>query len=96
MKYVCLEGLEEGNRFYTSAGTSREDDERLADGTVAYKVLGYADTDVDARKILYGPDCDTPLNRAVRMRAYLSRIPGMDISGLTQLAVLLSLPEERK
>jgi hypothetical protein len=42
-KYVCLEGLKEGNRFFTT-NTPGEDPTKLFDGTVAYKVLGYADT----------------------------------------------------
>ncbi len=52
-KYVCLEGLKEGNRFFTT-NTPGEDPTKLFDGTVAYKVLGYADTVEGAQKILYG------------------------------------------
>jgi hypothetical protein len=54
--YVCLEGLKEGNRFYTGY-TEGSDPTKLASGEVAYKVLGYADTGDEARRILgYGND----------------------------------------
>jgi hypothetical protein len=48
MKYVILEGLAYHNRFYTMY-TEDDDPTTLADGTVAYKVLGYADTDKEAQ-----------------------------------------------
>jgi hypothetical protein len=55
-KYVALEGIKEGNKFYT-AYTEGEDPTRLYDGTVAYKVLGFADTDTESQKLLgYGID----------------------------------------
>lgn len=72
-KYVCLEGLEQHNRFY-STYTEEKDPTKLQDGTVVYKVLGYADTDVEARKILYGPNCDDPLEVALRIREYITTL----------------------
>lgn len=55
-KYVVLEGIQEGNKFYTGY-TEGRDHTKLNDGTVAYKVLGFADTDAEAQKILgYGID----------------------------------------
>lgn len=55
-KYVILEGIEEGNRFYSM---SRQDDTmdsltRLGDGTVAYRVLGFADTIKEVEMFLFG------------------------------------------
>lgn len=55
-KYVALEGLKEGNKFYTGY-TEGTDHTRLASGELAYRVLGYADTDKEALKLLgYGID----------------------------------------
>ena len=51
-QYVCLEGLKEGNKFFTT-NHEGEDPTVLQDGTVAYKILGYADTVDEAHKILY-------------------------------------------
>jgi len=52
-KYIVLEGIERGNRFYTT-NAPNYDHTKLLDGTVAYKILGYADSGDDARKII-GP-----------------------------------------
>jgi hypothetical protein len=52
-KYVILEGIDAGNRFFT-ANTQGKDQTRLADGTVAYTVLGYANTIREAQIFLYG------------------------------------------
>lgn len=54
--FVVLEGIEEGNKFYTGY-TEGHDHTKLNNGKVAYKVLGFADTDEEAQKILgYGID----------------------------------------
>lgn len=45
MKFVVLEGLKYNNKFYTM-NTRIEDYE-------GFNILGYADTDEDARRILY-------------------------------------------
>jgi|GEM_PF-4219230 hypothetical protein len=57
-QYVVLEGLKEGNRFYTTAGAEETEDSiiRLNDGTVTYKILGFADTDEEARSIIVQGD----------------------------------------
>ena len=52
-KFVILEGIEEGNRFF-STHTPGEDETRLADGTLAYRILGYADTIAEAQLRLHG------------------------------------------
>ena len=55
-KYIALEGLKEGNKFYTGY-TEGKDHTRLISGEEVYRILGYADTDEEARKILgYGID----------------------------------------
>jgi hypothetical protein len=48
---VALRGLERGNMFYTT-NSPGEDITLTADGKVSYEVLGYADTDDEARVIL--------------------------------------------
>jgi hypothetical protein len=48
---VVLEGLKEGNRFF-SINIEGKDPIKLSDGTIAYRVLGYADTDEEALEIL--------------------------------------------
>lgn len=50
-EFVVLEGLKEGNRFY-SPYTEGDDPTRLYDGTIAYKLLGFANTDEEARAII--------------------------------------------
>lgn len=52
-KYVILRGLEHGNRFFTTNDPA-QDQTKLADGTVAYEVIGYADTIREAQTKLYG------------------------------------------
>jgi len=49
--YVILEGLAAGNRFFT---TNSANPTLLVDGTVACRVLGYADTIAQAQIFLYG------------------------------------------
>ncbi len=51
-KFVILKGLREGNRFFST--NSEEDPRYLVDGTLAYKILGYADTVEEAQIKLYG------------------------------------------
>lgn len=50
-KYVVLEGLKAGNRFFTI--NTGDDPTKLVDGTVAYKVIDYAATSKEAQSILY-------------------------------------------
>jgi len=99
MKYICLEGIEEGNRFYTMNSNDPEP-EKLSDGAVAYRVLGYVDTDEEARKILYGPDCDHPLNKAVRLTDYMIKMQlkhlGISEEDVTRLAVMIVQQEEKE
>jgi hypothetical protein len=48
--YVVLRGIEHGNVFWTT--TIKDDDPTLlADGTVAYEVIKYCDTDKEAMAI---------------------------------------------
>jgi hypothetical protein len=54
-KFVSLEGIDIGNRFWTGNNPD-EDPTKLYDGTVAYRVLGYANTPEDAIKITQGDD----------------------------------------
>lgn len=51
-KYVCLEGIEHGNRFY-SLHTEGTDPTRSASGEIWYRILGYANTDEEAQRIIY-------------------------------------------
>lgn len=56
-KYVALEGLKHGNRFFTSFSNRGVHErstplENLNDGTVAYKVIGYFVTLKDAQAFL--------------------------------------------
>jgi hypothetical protein len=53
--YIILEGLEEGNRFFTTNDPQQTEDEqcRLEDGTLAYRVVGYANTSFEAARILH-------------------------------------------
>lgn len=63
---VCLVGIKShdnpgGNKFFTT--NERHSITRLADGSMAYKVIGYADTVEEAQIILYGR-ADTTEKRA--------------------------------
>lgn len=54
--YVVYRGLEQGNKFYSTNTVSEPESEKvkLNDGTVAYEILGYADTPEEARVIIWG------------------------------------------
>jgi hypothetical protein len=65
-KYVCLEGIQHGNKFYTS---NKPRAEYLANGKLAYKVLGYADTEEGALQILY----TTPESLSTALYDYLKK-----------------------
>lgn len=54
-KYVVLEGLEHGNRFYT---TNHENPTKSAKGEIWYKIIGYADSSEEAQSILYPNEGD--------------------------------------
>ncbi len=53
-KFVVLQGIEHGNRFFTDYHGNAEDVVRLTDGTIAYKILGFANTVEEAQVFLYG------------------------------------------
>jgi hypothetical protein len=85
-KYVALRGIEKGNMFY-SMHLPASDETRLADGTLAYEILGYANTDEDARKLCgwTGGFADT-----VRMADYLKEVdPTISGRDALELAILL-------
>lgn len=50
-KFVVLEGLKKGNRLY-AFNTFGGNNVRLGDGTIAYKVIGYADSSDEVMRIL--------------------------------------------
>ena len=75
-KYVVLEGIEHGNRFYTT-NVPGEDPTKSAKGENWYKVLGYADTSEEAQAILY----PNPGDQQRAMEAYI-RKSLMKMSGL--------------
>ncbi len=52
-KFVILQGIAEGNRFFTDF-VEGHDYTRLEDGTVAYRIIGYAETIAEAQTKLYG------------------------------------------
>ncbi len=60
-RYVLLEGIKEGNKFFTANTLNPT---KLADGTVAYTIIGYADTAIEAQSKLYPTKED--LDDAVR------------------------------
>lgn len=56
-KFIILQGIikdvNRGQRFFTTY-TEGEDQTKLLDGTVAYKVIGHAETVAEAQVKLYG------------------------------------------
>jgi hypothetical protein len=48
-----LQSIEHGSKFY-STNTRGGDPRKLATGELAYRVIGYADTDEQAQKIVFG------------------------------------------
>jgi hypothetical protein len=48
--------LQHGNRFFSCNDPDKSEEEKckLIDGTVAYRILGYADTSEEAQRIIYG------------------------------------------
>jgi len=85
---VCLEGIEEGNKFYTA---NHENPEKIRDGTVVCKILGYANTSKEAQSILF-PN-DTPEKRQQRLKDYMMKMPlkelGIDEVEIDYLSTLL-------
>lgn len=61
-KYIILKGIEQGNVFWSTntPNESEKDRTKLADGTIAYEILGYADTEQEAiaawKDYYNGPD----------------------------------------
>ena len=51
-KFICLEGIEYKNKFFTIYDESH-DQTKLNNGTTAFKILGYADTPEEALRILF-------------------------------------------
>lgn len=49
-KYVILKGIKEGNKFFTM---NLPEPTKLANGTIAYKIIGYANTIKEAQSLLY-------------------------------------------
>jgi hypothetical protein len=56
-RYVALEGLQHGNRFYTSHSEGN-DPTKSAQGETWYRVLGYANTPEEAFAIIYPTEAD--------------------------------------
>ena len=52
--FVILQGVLAVNIFDRFFTTNHENPETMADGTVAYKVIGYADSVAEAQMKLYG------------------------------------------
>jgi hypothetical protein len=52
-QFIILQGLVEGNRFFTDH-VKGKDQTKLADGSLAYRVIGYAETVEEAQTKLYG------------------------------------------
>lgn len=52
-KYAIFKGLQEGNKFF-STNCPNEDQTKLADGTVAYEIIGYANSIGEAQVKLFG------------------------------------------
>lgn len=50
-EFVCLEGIKYGNRFF-STHTPGSDPTKLANGETAYKVLGFANTMLEAQQLI--------------------------------------------
>lgn len=69
-KFVVLEGLKHGNRFY-STNTPGEDPTKSAKGETWYKVIGYADTVEEAERILY----PNPGDDLIAIARYLGGLP---------------------
>lgn len=53
LPYVVLEGIAQGNRFWSSNDPNR-DETKLNDGTTAYRVLAYCDTGDEANCVIEG------------------------------------------
>jgi hypothetical protein len=53
--YIVYRGLEQGNKFFSTNNPNEPESEKvkLDDGTVAYEILGYAETPDEARAIIW-------------------------------------------
>lgn len=66
-EFAVFEGIKAGNRFY-SLNCPDEDQTRLSDGTVAYRILGYADTPDEALDIIEGSNLSEYIESQRRAR----------------------------
>lgn len=74
---VCLEGLQQGNRFFTS-NTQGSDPTKSDEGETWYKVLAYCDTAKEAQSVIYG-DGYNPLDQYIEdQRKFLGENPRME------------------
>lgn len=49
-KYVCLRGIKEGNVFWTESSGDVEEDKRLIDGSIAYEIIKYSDSEDEIKQ----------------------------------------------
>lgn len=88
-KFVCLEGLQHGNRFYTM---NHPEPTKLANGEVVYKIIGYADSEKEALTILYGETHNLFENRKKMFRDYIAKFSKhLSEEDIDKMAVLLAM-----
>lgn len=75
-KFVVLEGIKNGNRFY-STNVPGEDQTKSATGETWYRVLGYADTSEEAQAILWPNPGDKEKALLDHMRNTLLKMHGL-------------------
>ena len=55
-KFILLQGIQCRNKFF-STYLPHEDQRKMANGEIAYDILGYATSIEDAQRALYGRAC---------------------------------------
>ena len=84
--FVVLKGIKEGNKFFTSHDGT--DPTKLANGEVAYEVLGFANTVEEAQKILW----PTREDRDIDLSLWMAKT----IEDMRQRGIPVSLDGQRQ
>lgn len=81
-KYIALEGIEHGNRFYTSNDPNK-DQTKSFKGELWYRVLGYADSSEEARRILYPTKADEEFALLKHNLEMVMKMSGVEVEECT-------------
>lgn len=84
-EYTVYEGIAEGNRFYSGYEPDLHKAAHLANGVLAYRILGHADTGDEAREIIARAKSPSPTQEERELIQALNYYIGFSGRGPTAL-----------